>query len=96
MTEIGGVPFIIQGDKPTRLEALEYYRRVVEAHDLHIRLYESVLNVEGRDGAFAVETEKRGYRASKVIAAIGFFDHPRPMNVPGEDLEKVSHFYQIR
>jgi len=93
LLEIGGVPFITTGEKPTRLEALEYYRRVADAHDLTVRLYERVLEVEGSDGDFHIRTTKGDYRAAKVIAAIGYFDRPRLLGVPGESLDKVTHYF---
>jgi thioredoxin reductase (NADPH) len=94
LLEIGGVPFITHGEKPTRMEALEYYRRVTTGLDLRVNLYEEVLDVKGSDGAFDIKTTKGDYRASKVIAAIGFFDRPRMLNVPGDDLEKVTHYHK--
>ncbi len=94
LLEIGGVPFITTGEKPTRLEALEYYRRVVAGLQLHVRLFEEVLSVEGSDAAFVVRTSHGVYKAAKVIAAIGYFDEPRHMGIPGEDLDKVTHYYK--
>ena len=94
LLEIGGVPFITQGEKSTRQETLEYYRRVVVDCGLHVRLYEEVLDVAGQDGDFRIETAKGEYRAAKVIAAIGYFDHPRVLKVPGENLPKVTHYYR--
>jgi len=94
LLEIGDVPFITAGDKPSRIEALQYYRRVSQDLHLHVHLYERVLQVEGLDGDFTVQTSKGSYRAAKVIAAIGFFDHARKLGVPGEDLEKVQYYYK--
>lgn len=94
LLEIGGVPFITTGDKPSRAEALAYYRRVAQGLGLRVRLYEAVLEVAGEDGAFEVTTAQGRYRAAKVIAAIGFFDRPRLLDVPGEELPKVSHYYK--
>lgn len=91
--EIGDVPFISHGPKPTRREALEYYRRTAESYDLDINLYEEVQQIHGNDGAFTVQTDKHGYEASKVVVATGFYDVPRMMDVPGEDLPKVKHYY---
>jgi thioredoxin reductase (NADPH) len=101
--EIGGVPFMSLNPKPSRAEAVEYYRRVVEKMKLDIRLFEKVTaikptNVNDRsldsetDG-FSVKTEKKTYTAKKIIVASGFYDIPVLMNVPGEDLPKVSHYY---
>jgi thioredoxin reductase (NADPH) len=94
LLEIGGVPFITSDEKPTRMEALSYYRRIARSFDLDVRLYEAVFDVEGEDGDFTVRTEKDTYRATKVIAAIGFFDKPRMLKVPGEELDKVRHYYK--
>ncbi len=94
LLEIGQVPFITQGDKSTRAETLEYYRRTADNYDLNIHLYEEVMCIDGEDGNFDIETSKQRYQAKKVIAAIGYFDEPRLLNVPGEDLEKVSHYYR--
>lgn len=91
--EIGDIPFISHGPKPTRREALEYYRRVAEHYELPIHLYESVESVEGEDGNFTVITNKGSYTAQKVVVATGFYGTPNKMNVPGEDLPKVRHYY---
>ena len=91
--EIGGVPFISHGDKPTRREALEYYKRVATSFELPAKLYESVQSITGDDGNFTVTTDKDTYEASKVVIATGFYNQPKLMNVPGEDLPKVKHYY---
>jgi thioredoxin reductase (NADPH) len=91
--EIGNIPFISHGPKPTRKEALEYYRRAAEHYDLNIKLYEEVLSVEGKDGDFTVETEKDTYNGEKVVLATGFYGRPNQMNIPGEELPKVLHYY---
>ncbi len=91
--EIGGVPFISHGTKPTRREALEYYRRVAESYELPLQLYEEVRDVRGEDGRFTVSTDKGTYDSSKVIISSGFYGLPHRMNVPGEDLPKVMHYY---
>lgn len=91
--EIGGIPFISHGPKPTRREALEYYRRAAEAYDLPIRLYEEVQEINGSDGHFTVITDKDEYNASKIIVATGFYDKARMMDIPGEELPKVTHYY---
>lgn len=91
--EIGGIPFISHGPKPTRSEALEYYRRAAEHYELPINLYEPVERVEGSDGDFTVITSKGEYYAKKVVVASGFYGQPNLMNVPGEELPKVKHYY---
>lgn len=91
--EIGNVPFISHGAKPTRQEALVYYRRVAEHYDLDINLYENVEQVEGGDGSYKVKTDKGSYDADKVVVATGFYGQENLMNVPGEELEKVLHYY---
>ena len=94
LLEIGGYPFPTLRYKPSRQETLEYYRRVAQEEGLSLRLYERVLSVHGEDGSFAVETEKGVIDARKVVVATGFFDVPNRLNVPGEDLPKVSHYYR--
>jgi len=91
--EIGEVPFISHNPKPTRREALEYYRRAAESYDLDINLYEEVRNISGKDGAFVVQTDKDSYKAAKVVVATGFYDIAKMMNIPGENLDKVRHYY---
>ncbi len=91
--EIGNIPFISHGSKPTRSEALEYYRRAAEHFQLPINLYESVQNIEGEDGDFTVLTDKNSYKASKVVIATGFYGTPKKMGIPGENLPKVKHYY---
>lgn len=91
--EIGNIPFISHGSKPTRNEALEYYRRAAEHFQLPINLYESVQNIEGKDGDFTVLTDKNSYKASKVVIATGFYGTPNIMGIPGENLPKVKHYY---
>lgn len=94
LLEIGGIPFISHNEKPTRDESLEYYRRVAEHWNLNLSLYNKVTAINGQDGGFAIETEKGPYRAKKIVLSTGFYDKPRLMNVPGEDLPKVSHYYK--
>lgn len=92
--EIADIPFIAHGDKPTRREALEYYRRLCEAFQLKINTYEMVLNMKARDEGFhEIKTNKKTYLTHSVIAATGFYDTPKKLNIPGEDLPKVKHFY---
>ncbi len=92
LLEIGGVPFVSHNPKPTRSEALEYYRRVTMNWDLDVRLYEKVEGVE-KEGHFTVQTAKAKYQAKNVIISTGFYDLPYLLNVPGEDLPKVKHYY---
>jgi thioredoxin reductase (NADPH) len=91
--EIGGVPFISHGPKPNRFEALEYYRRVCMSWELNVRLYEKVISISSGDDLHAVVTDKGKYSAKAIILALGFYDLPFLLNVPGEDLPKVKHYY---
>jgi thioredoxin reductase (NADPH) len=93
LIEIGGHPFPTVGYKPTREEAIEYYRGVAAREELDIRLYERVLEVLGERGGFTVVTDKGEYRARNLVVSIGFFDVPNLLRVPGEDLPKVTHYY---
>ena len=92
--EIGGVPFVSNNPKPKRDEALEYYRRVTSACQLHIKLFEEVLQVTKVVDLFEVITTKTTYTADHIIIATGFYDIPYLLNVPGEDLPKVTHYYK--
>jgi len=92
--EIGGVPFVSNNPKPTRAEALEYYRRVAIAGGLHIKLFEEVLKVEKGNNIFTITTIKQTYTCKNIIIATGFYDIPYLLNVPGEDLPKVKHYYK--
>jgi thioredoxin reductase (NADPH) len=93
--EIGNIPFVSHRDKPTRAEALEYYRRVAQSGELPVRLYEEVKTIVKDDaGLFQVTTTKGNYTASHVVIATGFYDIPNKLGVPGEHLEKVSHYYK--
>ncbi|WP_066837542.1 YpdA family putative bacillithiol disulfide reductase [Rufibacter ruber] len=92
--EIGGVPFISDNPKPRRNEALEYYRRVTGKFTLNVRLFEEVMSVQQEADRFLVETAKGTYRARKVIVSTGFYDLPALMNIPGEDLPHVTHYYK--
>lgn len=92
--EIGEVPFVSHGDKPTRREALEYYRRVKNAWKLNLHTYETVLNIIKQDGQFIVETTKDKYTAENVIVATGFYDKANMLNIPGENLPKVFHYFK--
>jgi thioredoxin reductase (NADPH) len=94
LIEIGGYPFPVQAYKPTREEAIEYYRGVAAREALDIRLYERVLDVRGVAGDFTITTSRGEHRARHVAVAIGFFDQPNYLRVPGEDLPKVTHYYR--
>ncbi len=92
--EIGGVPFVSNNVKPTRPEALEYYRRIVVSGHLNIHLQEEVKTVVAVKDKYEVTTSARKYVASNIIIGTGFYDIPVSMNVPGEDLPKVTHYYK--
>jgi len=99
LLEIGDIPFSSPNQKPTRQEALEYYRKAAEHYALDVRQYEPVQRIEGSDVDFHVHTtdmhgRKREYRARKLILATGYYDRPNYMNVPGEELPKVMHYYR--
>ncbi|TRX58622.1 YpdA family putative bacillithiol disulfide reductase [Fulvivirga sp. M361] len=91
--EIGDVPFISHGNKPNRFEALEYYRRVASSWKLNVRLYEKVENVTKAEDRFDVTSNRGTYSTKSIVLATGFYDFPYMMNVPGEDLPKVKHYY---
>jgi thioredoxin reductase (NADPH) len=92
--EIGGVPFVSNNVKPNRSEALEYYRRVAVSNQLNIHLQEAVRDIRRTDDGFEVITANRTYRAANVVLAIGFYDIPVLMDIPGENLHKVTHYYK--
>ena len=99
LLEIGDLPFVSVNIKPTRAEALEYYRRVAGYYHLPIHYEERVIQVGQEDGGFVIGTELRGgqrreYNSHNVVLATGYYDLPNSMHVPGEDLPKVSHYYQ--
>lgn len=91
--EIGGVPFVSNNNKPTRSEALEYYRRIVTSFDLNIHLFEKVEDVKKSGKNFKIKTSKSEYKSSNIIMAMGFYDIPYLLDVKGEDLPKVKHYY---
>jgi len=98
LLEIGGLPMVTGGDKPTRIEALKYYRKGAEHYGLELRLFEKVLRVDGRDGAFTLVTETESgreekYCGKKIVVATGYYDLPNEMGVPGEHLPHVTHYY---
>jgi thioredoxin reductase (NADPH) len=100
LLEVGGLPLVTPYDKPTRLEALRYYRRVTDTYGLQVSYRETVTSIEHEtDGTFVVacETARRASRvrqARSVVMAIGYYDHPVRLGVPGEDLPHVSHYYR--
>ena len=98
LLEIGDLPLVCTGEKPTRIEALKYYRRAAEHYELEMRLYEQVLRVDGQDGNFTVvTTTEKGtedrYQGKKIAVATGYYDLPNQLGIPGEDLPHVSHYY---
>lgn len=94
LLELDKIPFISKENKPRRSEALEYYRRVVTTNELSINLFETVLETtKNSEGLFDVKTSKDNYIAKDIIVATGFYDIPNPLNIPGEHLPKVSHYY---
>jgi thioredoxin reductase (NADPH) len=99
LLEIGGIPMTSLNDKPNRAEALKYYRRVADYYGLDVRQYQRVDRVGGSDGAFEVLTTDRlgchhEYQARKIVLATGYYDVPNRLGVPGEELEKVLHYYK--
>jgi thioredoxin reductase (NADPH) len=98
--EIGGVPFVSNNVKPNRSEALEYYRRVAVSHQLNIRLQEAVRSIRSSDKTsapdsfFTIISDRRSYTCRNIILATGFYDIPVLLDVPGEDLPKVTHYYK--
>jgi bacillithiol disulfide reductase len=94
LLEIGGLPMTSLNEKPGRTEALKYYRRVAEYYQLDIHQYERVLEIEGDDRDFRVRTSKAQYAARKIVLATGYYDLPNMLNVPGEQLDKVIHYYK--
>ncbi len=92
--EIADIPFISKEAKPKRNEALEYYRRIVTSNKLKIHLFEKITGIRKEGDLFLVTSDKANYTASNVIVATGFYDLPNRMDVPGEDLPKVSHYYK--
>jgi thioredoxin reductase (NADPH) len=94
LLEIGDIPMTSMFEKPTRTEALKYYRRVADHYKLDIHQYERVLAAEGNDNDFRVTTNLGDYLCRKVIVASGYYDAPNLLNVPGENLDKVTHYYR--
>ncbi|MBI1749748.1 MAG: YpdA family putative bacillithiol disulfide reductase [Acidobacteria bacterium] len=98
LMEIGDLPMTTTSEKPTRAEALKYYRKAAEHYALELRLYESVERVAGSDGNFTVQTrtaagEEKSYATQKIVVATGYYDLPNRLGISGEDLPHVSHYY---
>lgn len=94
MIEIGEIPFVSLNMRPSRVEALKYYRKVVDHFKLNIQLFSEVKNVvRAENDSFEVETTKGKVRARKVVLSTGYYDVPRKINVPGEELAHVSHYF---
>jgi thioredoxin reductase (NADPH) len=98
LLEIGDLPLTSPSEKPTRVEALKYYRKCAEHYQLELSLWQRVARVSGGDGRFEVETrdaagERHDFRGAKIVVATGYYDLPNMMQVPGEDLPSVSHYY---
>ncbi len=98
LLEIGDLPLVCATEKPTRVEALKYYRKAAEHYALELRLYERVLRVDGQDGKFTVVTSaekgtEQKYHCKKITVATGYYDLPNQLGVPGEELSHVSHYY---
>src|SRR5271165_3688123 len=94
LLEIGGIPMTSLGEKPGRTEALKYYRRVADYFKLTVHQYERVNTIDGEAGNFTVTTDKATYQARNIILATGYYDLPNMLNVPGEELDKVIHYYK--
>ncbi|OYD09741.1 YpdA family putative bacillithiol disulfide reductase [Paludifilum halophilum] len=98
LLEIGGLPFVTSGEKPMRHEALKYYRAVVQAYQLNVHTYEEVTRVDRSGDEFTVDTRRkdgnRRYQTRRLVLATGYYDSPNRLNVPGEDLDKVHHYYK--
>ncbi|HVW13219.1 MAG TPA: YpdA family putative bacillithiol disulfide reductase [Mucilaginibacter sp.] len=94
LLEIGGIPFVTIRNKPNRDEALEYYRRVALSNHLKVNLFEEVISVTKTDGHFDIGTTRATYEARNVIVATGFYDIANTLNIPGEELPKVKHYYK--
>ncbi|WP_375435892.1 YpdA family putative bacillithiol disulfide reductase [uncultured Hymenobacter sp.] len=94
LLEIGGHAFPTSSYKPLREDGIDYYRRVAQTENLSLRLYERVTGLEGEPGNYEVVTEKGRINCRYVVVATGFYDVPNYLNVPGEDLPHVSHYYK--
>jgi thioredoxin reductase (NADPH) len=92
--EIGGFPFVTDSYKPKRNQALVYYREVAKRKQLRINAFETVIDVSKEEQLFQVKTDKDTYQSSYIVIATGYYDHPNYMNVPGENLPKVFHYFK--
>lgn len=92
--ELDRIPFISTNPKPSKQEALEYYRRVATSNQVHIKLFEKVEQVEKKEQHFEIKSSKDNYLAKNIVVATGFYDIPNKLNVEGEDLPKVTHYYK--
>jgi len=92
--EIDEIPFISKEVKPRRNEAMEYYRRIVTSNQLKIQLFEKVTAIAKQENTFTIASEKENYTANNIVIATGFYDLPNTLNIPGEDLPKVAHYYK--
>jgi putative YpdA family bacillithiol system oxidoreductase len=91
--ELDEIPFVSNNPKPTKQEALEYYRRIVESKQIQIQLFEKVEQVEKEEHVFTTTTSKSSYQSKNLVIATGFYDIPNYLNIPGENLDKVTHYY---
>ena len=99
LLEIGDLPLVSAAEKPSRVEALKYYRKAAEHYQLELRLYERVIRVDGNDGNFTVVTKagngiEERYHGKKIAVATGYYDLPNMLGIPGENLPHVSHYYE--
>jgi thioredoxin reductase (NADPH) len=92
--EIGGIPFVTVNNKPNRAEALEYYRRVATSNHLPINLFEEVTAIKAESNIYTITTSKTIYKAKHLIISTGFYDIAVNLDIPGEDLPKVMHYYK--
>lgn len=94
LLEIGGIPFVTSTFRPTRLDTMKYYQRVIRHYGIDVRQFDSVRRVEKSGSGFLVSTEKGlKYDTENVVIATGYYDHPNRLNIPGEDLPHVKHYY---
>jgi putative YpdA family bacillithiol system oxidoreductase len=91
--ELSEIPFVSNNTKPTKQEALEYYRRIVDSKQIHIHLFENVESISKKENLFYTTTKKSTYQSKHIVIATGFYDIPNYLNIPGENLDKVTHYY---
>ena len=91
--EIGGIPFVSHNVKPTRTEALEYYRRVAESWELKLSLYNEVAEIKNNTDNFSITSKNGKFKSKNIVISTGFYDIPYLLNIPGENLDKVLHYY---